>query len=173
MAGRAAPNEASARQPPSSPRPNKNGDGRSTPIAKDESTASDPLVEQDDVGPTNLTASHLSSLSSRLFLSHLSSIPSAKTLLLDPSLAGPLGLVVDTSSLKSVGVEKMFWMESGTKSGESAAGSDGAGQVRPRSVNAPTKAVVYVCRPEQRWTNVIKCEYGGLAPSVSLLVKVQ
>ncbi|PWN25926.1 Sec1-like protein [Jaminaea rosea] len=104
-------------------------------------------------GPTNLSISALASLSSRLFLSLLSSIPSSKTLILDPSLAGPLGLVVDTASLKSVGVERMFWMQEGASPRDA---EDEARQEERVNVNAPTKAVVYVCRAEERWMRVIK-----------------
>lgn len=105
-------------------------------------------------GPTNITVSTLSGLSARLFLSHLSSIPTSKTLFLDPSLAGPLGLVVDTSSLKGVGVERMFWMEE----------KDGGDATKGKNVNAPTKAVVYVCRPDERWMKVIQGESTDLSP---------
>ncbi|CAO1626489.1 unnamed protein product [Sympodiomycopsis kandeliae] len=105
-----------------------------------------PSLLSESTAPSNLTVSHLATLSSRLFLSHLSSIPSSKTLLLDPTLAGPLGLVIDTNSLKNVGVERMFWMEEGGP-------QDGNSK---KNVNAPTKAVVYVCRPKEKWINVIK-----------------
>lgn len=99
--------------------------------------------------PSNITISHLATLSSRLFLAHLESIPYAKTLILDPTLAGPLGLVIDAGSLKSVGVERMFWMEE----------KDGDTVESGKNVNAPTKAVVYVCRPDEKWLKVIKGEY--------------
>jgi hypothetical protein len=111
------------------------------------------LTEAEVSGPINLTVAHLSALSSRLFLSHLSSIPYSKTLILDPTLAGPLGLVVDTSSLKNVGVERMFWMEQ--KDGDF---EDAEEEKKGKAVNAPTKAVVYVCRPEEKWIRVIKGE---------------
>lgn len=117
-----------------------------------------PLMPADEAaalstGPINLSTAPFSQLSSQLFLSHLSSIPQSKTLILDPSLAGPLGLVVDTSSLKSVGVERMFWMEE--KDGQYI---DQEQANKGRNVNAPTKAVVYVCRPVEKWLQVIKGE---------------
>lgn len=121
------------------------------------------MLAPDLGGPSNLTVAHLSTLSSRLFLSHLSSIPYSKTLILDPSLAGPLGLVVDTSSLRSVGVERMFWMEA--KDGLFRTPEE---EKRGKSVNAPTKAVVYVCRPEDKWMRVIKGESPASARRVSV-----
>ncbi|CAO1635073.1 unnamed protein product [Parajaminaea phylloscopi] len=127
--------------PPGTKAPGRN-DG---PVAPSALTGQD---AQDAAGPVNLKASQLSSLSSQLFLAHLSSIPTAKTLILDPALAGPLGLVVDTGSLKAVGVERMFWMEEGEAAGPQSTNG--------KNVNAPTKAVVYVCRPDEKWMRVIQ-----------------
>ena len=41
---------------------------------------------------------------------------------------------------------------------ETWADEEGEGEERV-NVNAPTHAVVYVCRPNERWMRVIKCEY--------------
>jgi hypothetical protein len=80
----------------------------------------------------------------------------AKTLVLDPSLAGPLGLVTEVSLLKvrivstfqnriawtdiwtaqQHGVDKMFWLEAGT-------------------LNATTTNVVYLCRPQIKWMKIV------------------
>ncbi|KAG8965490.1 hypothetical protein FRC00_001654, partial [Tulasnella sp. 408] len=63
-------------------------------------------------------------------------INGAKTLVLDPSLAGPLGLVTEVALLKQHGVDKMFWLESGP-------------------LNAQTTNVVYLCRPQVKWMKII------------------
>lgn len=62
---------------------------------------------------------------------NLSKVRGAKTLVLDASLAGPLGLVTDVSLLKHHGVDKMFWLEPGAL-----------------ATNSPN--VVYLCRPKIR-----------------------
>lgn len=74
------------------------------------------------------------------FAQILEAIPHSKTLLIDPALAGPLGLVSDSASLRQHGVDKMFWLE------ESGA----------RSVAAPTQHIVYFCRPQVRWMRTIQ-----------------
>ncbi|KAJ8518791.1 hypothetical protein ONZ45_g4174 [Pleurotus djamor] len=58
----------------------------------------------------------------------LNSVNGAKTLSLDASLSGPLGLVTDVSLLKHHGVDKMFWLE-------------------PGPLNSTTPNIVYLCRP--------------------------
>lgn len=88
----------------------------------------------------------------------LDTIKEAKTLMLDPSLAGPLGLVADVSSLKQHGVEKMFWLEQASSAFVSkldTQSSQGSTKAALKSVNAPTKSVVYICRPEIRWMKAI------------------
>ncbi|PWN46476.1 hypothetical protein IE53DRAFT_305555, partial [Violaceomyces palustris] len=55
-----------------------------------------------------IDTSLLADLARRGLFNTLDTIKEAKTLMLDPSLAGPLGLVVDVNSLKQHGVEKMF-----------------------------------------------------------------
>ena len=77
----------------------------------------------------------------------------AKTLVLDPSLAGPLGLVTEVSLLQvrarhlpsffphliatqQHGVDKMFWLESGP-------------------LSAVTTSIVYLCRPRIKWVKII------------------
>lgn len=79
--------------------------------------------------------------------------------MLDPSLAGPLGLIADVNSLRQHGVEKMFWLEeekgiTNTTEGKSKEKE----KPIPKNVNSPTRAVVYICRPERRWIRVIASE---------------
>lgn len=80
------------------------------------------------------------------FASTLDAVAEAKTLLIDPTLAGPLGLVSDVATLKQHGVEKMFWLED--------TGADSSA----RRINAPTRQVMYFCRPETRWMRSIAGE---------------
>ncbi|KAG8880918.1 hypothetical protein FRB98_004678 [Tulasnella sp. 332] len=74
----------------------------------------------------------LRELAKRALIDVLNSVNGAKTLVLDPSLAGPLGLVTEVSLYKQHGVDKMVWLEQGP-------------------LNAQTTNVVYLCRPQ------IKC----------------
>ena len=77
----------------------------------------------------------------------------AKTLVLDPSLAGPLGLVTEVSLLKVTwvflgikttfltnfqhhGVDKMFWLE-------------------PGPLASTTSNIVYLCRPMIKYVKII------------------
>ncbi|KAL9932870.1 hypothetical protein V8E36_008125 [Tilletia maclaganii] len=122
-----------------------------------------------------------------------------KTVILDPALAGPLGLTIDVAALKAHGVDKMFWLEldedptehddspdddNGTASAPPAASGSGSSSrsaaagasslitavetatvngIRARwppkrlrvPVNAPTRSVVYICRPELACMRVI------------------
>ncbi|KAI9454833.1 Sec1-like protein [Russula earlei] len=66
----------------------------------------------------------------------LNSVNGAKTLVLDPSLAGPLSLVTEVSLLQQHGVDKMFWLEDG-------------------ALSAPTTNIVYLCRPRITWVKII------------------
>ncbi|KIM70074.1 hypothetical protein SCLCIDRAFT_1207361 [Scleroderma citrinum Foug A] len=66
----------------------------------------------------------------------LNSVNGAKTLVLDPSLAGPLGLVTEVALLKHHGVDKMFWLE-------------------PGPLTSTTTNVVYLCRPLIKYVKVI------------------
>ncbi|CAD6976215.1 unnamed protein product [Tilletia controversa] len=114
-----------------------------------------------------------------------------KTVILDPALAGPLGLTIDVASLKAHGVDKMFWLELDDNPTEhdelddpapppsSAPGPSSSSlpqqqqqqQHQPADVlgirarwppkrlrvpvNAPTRSVVYICRPEIACMRVI------------------
>ncbi|KAF5352701.1 hypothetical protein D9756_005855 [Leucocoprinus leucothites] len=60
----------------------------------------------------------------------------AKTLVLDSSIAGPLGLITEVSLLKHHGVDKMFWLE-------------------PGPLSATTANIVYLLRPSIRHVKII------------------
>ncbi|GAA5919703.1 hypothetical protein JCM1841_000755 [Sporobolomyces salmonicolor] len=67
----------------------------------------------------------------------LDKIVGPKTLILTPSLAGPLGLVTEVGLLKNNhAVTKMFWLE-------------------PGQLSQAERNVVYLCRPEVKWMKVI------------------
>ncbi|KAF8910066.1 Sec1-like protein [Gymnopilus junonius] len=66
----------------------------------------------------------------------LNSVNGAKTLVLDASLAGPLGLVTEVSLLKHHGVDKMFWLE-------------------PGPLTSSTNNIVYICRPRIKYIKII------------------
>ncbi|KAL9716381.1 Vacuolar protein-sorting-associated protein 33 [Leucoagaricus gongylophorus] len=66
----------------------------------------------------------------------LNAVNGAKTLVLDSSIAGPLGLVAEVSLLKHHGVDKMFWLESGP-------------------LSATTTNIVYLLRPSIRHVKII------------------
>ncbi|KIJ66402.1 hypothetical protein HYDPIDRAFT_86877 [Hydnomerulius pinastri MD-312] len=72
----------------------------------------------------------------KALISALNSVNGAKTLVLDPTLAGPLGLVTEVALLKHHGVDKMFWLESGP-------------------LTSTTTNVVYLCRPLIRYIKII------------------
>ncbi|GAA5873302.1 hypothetical protein JCM1840_000022 [Sporobolomyces johnsonii] len=67
----------------------------------------------------------------------LDKIVGPKTLILTPSLAGPLGLVTEVGLLKNNhAVTKMFWLE-------------------PGPISQAERNVVYLCRPEVKWMKMI------------------
>ncbi|EIW71667.1 hypothetical protein TREMEDRAFT_27638 [Tremella mesenterica DSM 1558] len=77
--------------------------------------------------PLNLQI--LSDLAKSALVESLNEIQGAKTLILDPGLAGPLGLVTDVALLKHQAVDKIFWLE-------------------PGPLNVSTRNVVWLCRPK-------------------------
>ncbi|SPO25351.1 probable vacuolar sorting protein (hbrA) [Ustilago trichophora] len=124
------------------------------PSAGASSTMAQPMPEPWDGLDTRI----LTDLARRGLMSTLDTIKEAKTLMLDPSLAGPLGLVADVSSLKQHGVEKMFWLEPASTafvSKNDTAHTQSHTKAGLKSVNAPTKSVVYICRPEIKWMKAI------------------
>jgi hypothetical protein len=66
----------------------------------------------------------------------LNAVNGVKTLVLDPTLAGPLGLVTEVALLKHHGVDKMFWLE-------------------PGPLTSTTTNVVYLCRPLIKYVKII------------------
>jgi vacuolar protein sorting-associated protein 33A len=99
-------------------------------------------------------------LALRSLLSLLDQIAEPKTLLLDATLAGPLGLVSDVGSLREHGVERMFWLEE-PENHLIKTEQDGSDRMigLEKDVNAPTRAVVYICRPTLSLIRVISGEY--------------
>ncbi|CDZ97750.1 Vacuolar sorting protein VPS33/slp1 (Sec1 family) [Phaffia rhodozyma] len=83
-----------------------------------------------------LDTSFLSTLAKDNLVQALNAINGAKTLVLDPTLAGPLGLVTEVSLLKHQAVDKMFWLEKGP-------------------LTAPTKNIIWMCRPKISWMKTI------------------
>ncbi|TFK56782.1 Sec1-like protein [Heliocybe sulcata] len=83
-----------------------------------------------------LDTSVLSELAKKDLVDALNSVNGAKTLVLDPSIASPLGLVTEVSLLKHHGVDKMFWLE-------------------PGPLSATSTNIVYLCRPSIRHVKII------------------
>ncbi|CAE6462867.1 unnamed protein product [Rhizoctonia solani] len=78
----------------------------------------------------------LKELARKGLIDALNSVSGAKTLVLDPTLAGPLGLVAEVSIMKQHGVDKMFWLEHGP-------------------LNSNNTNIVYLCRPQARWMKIV------------------
>ncbi|WWD20164.1 hypothetical protein CI109_104640 [Kwoniella shandongensis] len=107
-------------QPP--PAPSTSGDSESTVLP--------PATEKGpDVGL-------LKELAKSALVESLNDIQGAKTLILEPALAGPLGLVTEVALLKHQAVDKMFWLE-------------------PGPLNVNTRNVVWLCRPKMEFMRII------------------
>ncbi|KAG6854160.1 hypothetical protein C0991_010071 [Blastosporella zonata] len=78
----------------------------------------------------------LKEIARKALVDSLNSINGAKTLVLDASLAGPLGLVTEVSLLKHHGVDKMFWLE-------------------PGALSSTTTNIIYLCRPLIKYVKII------------------
>lgn len=78
----------------------------------------------------------LKELAKKGLVDALNSVSGAKTLVLDPTLAGPLGLVAEVSIMKQHGVDKMFWLEHGP-------------------LNSSNTNIVYLCRPQAKWMKIV------------------
>ncbi|KAK7063771.1 Sec1-like protein [Favolaschia claudopus] len=78
----------------------------------------------------------LKEIGKKALVDALNSVNGAKTLVLDASLAGPLGLVIEVSLLKHHGVDKMFWLEAGP-------------------LTSTTTNIVYLCRPKIKHVKII------------------
>nr|ASF90207.1 hypothetical protein SPAR04510 [Bartheletia paradoxa] len=119
----------------SAPGPPSSSGEQSESAAPTTSSAKREDDDNEDVGKLDLGL--LRDLARRGLTDLLDEVPGAKTLVIDPSLAGPLGLVTDVSLLKNHGIDKMFYLESG-----------------PPLV-CSTKHIVYLCRPTVAWMRVI------------------
>ncbi|KAJ6623145.1 Sec1-like protein [Mycena sp. CBHHK59/15] len=98
------------------------------------STSEDtPPVQADEA---LLDVSLLKEIGRKALVDALNSVNGAKTLVLDASLAGPLGLVIEVSLLKHHGVDKMFWLE-------------------PGPLTSSTSNIVYLCRPMIKYVKII------------------
>lgn len=113
--------------------------------------------------PASIDLSPLRLLAQNSFLAILDQIRDAKTLLLDSDLAGPLGLVCDVNSLRSHGVERMFWLDE-PQASRHTHNDEHPDPVLEKDVNAPTRAVVYVCRPNLDLIRIIAGELLGVIP---------
>ncbi|KAJ7292810.1 Sec1-like protein, partial [Mycena rebaudengoi] len=95
----------------------------------------------DDTSPAQteealLDVNLLKEIGRKALVDALNSVNGAKTLVLDASLAGPLGLVIEVSLLKHHGVDKMFWLE-------------------PGPLTSTTTNIVYLCRPMIKYVKII------------------
>ncbi|KAL0951737.1 hypothetical protein HGRIS_008409 [Hohenbuehelia grisea] len=85
---------------------------------------------------SSLDVNILKEIGRKALVDALNSVNGAKTLVLDASLAGPLGLVTEVALLKHHGVDKMFWLE-------------------PGPLTSTTSNIVYLCRPMIKHVKVI------------------
>ncbi|KAF7302938.1 hypothetical protein MKEN_01256300 [Mycena kentingensis (nom. inval.)] len=104
-----------------------------TPTTSDEPAPAQP---QPDADEPLLDVNLLKEIGQKALVDALNSVNGAKTLVLDASLAGPLGLVIEVALLKHHGVDKMFWLESGP-------------------LNSTTTNIVYLCRPRIKCVKII------------------
>ncbi|KAL6304888.1 Sec1-like protein [Sparassis latifolia] len=100
------------------------------------SNPDDPTAKQTAEDEHLLDVSALKELSRKALIDALNAVNGAKTLVLDPTLAGPLGLVTEVALLKHHGVDKMFWLE-------------------PGPLSATTTNIVYLCRPLVKWVKIL------------------
>ncbi|RPD57126.1 Sec1-like protein [Lentinus tigrinus ALCF2SS1-6] len=106
-------------------------------MAATSSPPSDAAAPKSDSGSDGLLdVSMLRELARKGLIDALNSVNGAKTLVLDPTLAGPLGLVTEVALLKHHGVDKMFWLESGP-------------------LSATSTNIVYLCRPLIKWVKIV------------------
>ncbi|KAG8742542.1 hypothetical protein FRC10_001309 [Ceratobasidium sp. 414] len=91
-------------------------------------------LDLDETPPVDVGV--LKELAKKGLVDALNSVNGAKTLVLDPTLAGPLGLVAEVSVMKQHGVDKMFWLEHGP-------------------LSSTTTNIVYLCRPQTKWMKIV------------------
>jgi vacuolar protein sorting-associated protein 33A len=123
------------------------------------SSSASPITSPPQAGASQNANDAASHLSQRALFQALDAInDEPRSLFLDPALAGALGLVTDVASLKQHGVERMFWLEEQQQSdAKGKAKADGAKTIEV-PISAPTRSIVYICRPETRWMHVIAGE---------------
>ncbi|KAF7307459.1 hypothetical protein MIND_00540300 [Mycena indigotica] len=101
------------------------------------STSDEPTVQaSSEVDEPLLDVNLLKEIGQKALVDALNSVNGAKTLVLDASLAGPLGLVIEVALLKHHGVDKMFWLEAGP-------------------LSSTTTNIVYLCRPRIKYVKII------------------
>ncbi|TEB38635.1 ATP binding protein [Coprinellus micaceus] len=88
-----------------------------------------------ETGPL-LDTNILKEIAKKDLVNALNAVNGAKTLVLDSTLAGPLGLVTEVALLKQHGVDKMFWLE-------------------PGPLTSTTSNIVYLCRPKIKYVKII------------------
>ncbi|KAF8921146.1 Sec1-like protein [Mucidula mucida] len=88
-------------------------------------------------GPeTSLDTTLFKEIARKSLIDALNAVNGAKTLVLDSTLAGPLGLVTEVALLKHHGVDKMFWLEAGP-------------------LTSTTPNIIYLCRPLIKHVKII------------------
>ncbi|KAJ2925516.1 hypothetical protein H1R20_g11576, partial [Candolleomyces eurysporus] len=92
--------------------------------------------EQDGQAKPLYDTSILKEIAKKDLVNALNAVNGAKTLVLDPDLSGPLGLVIEVSLLKQHGVEKMFWLE-------------------PGPLTSTSTNIVYLCRPKIKHVKIV------------------
>ncbi|KAE9409193.1 ATP binding protein [Gymnopus androsaceus JB14] len=90
--------------------------------------------DQNDEPPLDVNL--LKEISKKALVDALNSVNGSKTLVLDPLLAAPLGLVTEVALLKHHGVDKMFWLE-------------------PGPLTSSTTNILYLCRPMVSYVKII------------------
>ncbi|KAF9015737.1 Sec1-like protein [Cyathus striatus] len=95
------------------------------------------MATENNVNKDNsVDSDHLKEVAKKDLVDALNSVNGAKTLVLDPALSGPLGLVTEVALLKHHGVDKMFWLE-------------------PGPLSSTTTNIVYLCRPFIKHAKII------------------
>ncbi|KAF7302551.1 hypothetical protein HMN09_00889600 [Mycena chlorophos] len=107
------------------------------PVPAPASISDDPQQQQQpDADEPLLDVNLLKEIGQKALVDALNSVNGSKTLVLDASLAGPLGLVIEVALLKHHGVDKMFWLEAGP-------------------LSSTTTNIVYLCRPRIKYVKII------------------
>jgi vacuolar protein sorting-associated protein 33A len=89
---------------------------------------------------TNVDTSSIKTTALKDLLDVIDSVRGKKALVLDPSLTGPLGLIIKFSLLRDHGIDKVYHLE-------------------PAPLAVLHDKVIYFCRPEQRNVEMILGKY--------------